>query len=451
MSFFHQARYFRVNAACCLIGVILRVAVIATQEHLVVRLAKDLRSQLGAHTVLRHNRTRNLGGAFQIVASARGNVVAENLFRNAAAHKHCQLIKHLSQRVQHLIFLRNGQRVAQRTTTRDNRNLVDGICMLKQVTNQRMTAFVVRDGLLRMLIHNEALALGTSHNALHGLGDLGLRDNFLVATSRQQGAFVHEVRKVGTRKARRQRCHTLQVHIRTQRLVLGVHLQNAFATLYIGRVHHNLTVETARTQQRGVQNVHAVRGGNKHHGVVLVKAVHLNKQLIQRLLAFVVTATYAGTTLTTNGINFVDEDNGRACLFGLVEQVAHTGSTHAHEHFHKVRTRNAEERHARFACNGTREQRFTGTRRAHQKATARNLCTHGLIFVGICQEILNLAHFLHGFVHAGNIVKRHIGTLFLCLARLRLTEVHLGICGTIHLNEEENHQACQQQNRQNAA
>ena len=400
---------------------------------------------------MRHNRTRNLGSALQVVTGARGNVVAENLFRNATAHEHRQLVKHLTQRVQHLIFLWNGQRVAQRTAARDNRNLVDGICVLKQVTDQRMTAFVVRDSLLRVLVHNEALALGTSHNALHGLGDLGLRDNLLVATSRQKSAFVHEVRKVGARKARRERRHALQVHVRTQGFALCMHFQNALAALYIGRVHHNLAVEATRAQQRRVQNIHAVRGGNKHHGVVLVKAVHFNKQLIQRLLAFIMAATHTSTTLTTNGVNLVDEDNGRTCLFCLIKQVAHTGSAHAHEHFHKVRTRNAEERHARFTCNGTREQRFTSTRRAHQKAAARNLCSHGLIFVGICQEILDLAHFLYGFVHAGNVVKRHIGTLFLSLARLRLTEVHLGIRGTIHLNEEENHQARQQQNGQNAA
>ena len=451
MGFLHQTRYFRINAACCLIGVILRVAVIASQEHFVVRLAKHLRSQLRAHAVLRHNRARNLSSAFQVVASARGNVVAENLFRNATAHEHRQLVKHLTQRVQHFIFLRNGQRVAQCATTRDNRNLVDRIRVLKQVTDQRMTAFVVRDSLLRMLVHNETLALGTSHNALHGLGNLGLRDNLLVAASRQQRAFVHKVRKVGARKARRERCHALQVHVRTQRLVLGVHFQNALAALYVGRVHHNLAVETTRAQQRGVQNIHAVRSSNKHHSIILVKAVHLNKQLIQRLFAFIVAAAYARTALTTNGIDLINEDNGRTCLFGLVEQVAHTGSTHAHEHFHKVRTRNAEERHARLACNSTREQRFTRTRRAHQKAAARNLCAHSLIFVGICQEILDLAHFLHGFIHAGNIVKRHIGALFLRLARLRLAEVHLGIRGAIHLNEEENHQARQQQNRQNAA
>jgi hypothetical protein len=39
------------------------------------------------------------------------------------------------------------------------------------------------------------------------------------------------------------------------------------------------------------------------------------------LFTFVVSASEAGTTMTANGVDFVNENNGRALRLGLLEEV----------------------------------------------------------------------------------------------------------------------------------
>ena len=67
MRLLHDARHLVVDATRGLVGIILRVAVIAAQEHLVVRLAENLRAEFRGHAVLRHHRPCDLRRALQVV------------------------------------------------------------------------------------------------------------------------------------------------------------------------------------------------------------------------------------------------------------------------------------------------------------------------------------------------------------------------------------------------
>ena len=75
-----------------------------------------------------------------------------------------------------------------------------------------------------------------------------------------------------------------------QRLAARVDLEDLRAALAVRPVDGDLTVEAARAQQGGIEDVGPV-GGRDHDDVVLgLEAVHLDEQLIERLLALVVTA-----------------------------------------------------------------------------------------------------------------------------------------------------------------
>ena len=104
------------------------------------------------------------------------------------------------------------------------------------------------------------------------------------------------------------------------RLALGVHLQDLEAAPEVGRVHRDLAVEPARPQQRGVEHVRPVGGGDQDHAAADVEAVHLDQQLVQGLLALVVAAAHAGATVPADGIDLVDEDDRGRVLLGLLEQ-----------------------------------------------------------------------------------------------------------------------------------
>ena len=340
-----------------------------------VGLTEHLSAKVFAHAVLSDDGTGDLGCTLQVVGCAGGDVLTVDLLGHATAHEDGHLVEHFLVATEHLVLVGDGQGIAKRTAAADDADLMHRIGMLKQVADQSMTAFVVSNGLLGVGVHDTALLFGTGDDALHGLGDLTHGDDLLAAACGKKSAFVHEVHQVGTREARGELSDLLKVDVGTTRFVGGMNLKNALAALDIGRVDGDLPVEAARAKQSRVKDVDTIGCGDKHNGIVLLEAVHLDEQLVQRLLALVMTAAQAGATLAADGVDLVDEDDGRRSFLCLSEQVANTACADADEHLDEVGTGNTEERHARLTCNGAREQRLTGTRRANQKAAARDLST----------------------------------------------------------------------------
>ena len=162
-----------------------------------------------------------------------------------------------------------------------------------------------------------------------------------------------------------------------------MHIQDLLTATNVRQRNIYLPVKTAGTQQCLVENVWTVGGGHHDHTQIGFESVHFNQHLVEGLLALVVSAPKARTTLTAHGIDFINEDDAGSIFLGIFEHVAHTRSANAHKHFHKIGTRNTEERHLGFASNGLGQQGLAGSRRAHQQQTAWYAATQLLEFLGI--------------------------------------------------------------------
>jgi hypothetical protein len=138
-----------------------------------------------------------------------------------------------------------------------------------------------------------------------------------------------------------------------------VHLEDLEAPLLVGHVHGNLAVKAPGAQQRGVEDVGAVGGGDHDDAGVALEAVHLGQQLVQRLLALVVAAADAGAAGAADGVDLIHEDQAGRVLLGLLEQVAHAGGADADKHLDELGAGDGEEGHARLAGDGLGEQRLT--------------------------------------------------------------------------------------------
>ena len=124
-------------------------------------------------------------------------------------------------------------------------------------------------------------------------------------------------------------------------------------------------------QQRRVEHVGTVRRGDEDDALVRLEAVHLDEQLVQRLLALVVAAAETGAAVTADGVNLVDEDDAGGVLLALLEQVADARRADADEHLDEVRAADREERHVGFAGHRARQQRLAGAGRAHEQHALR--------------------------------------------------------------------------------
>ena len=120
MGLAHDALDLDVDAAGRLLGVVLVVGVVTTQEHLMLGLAKDHGAKLRAHAQAGNHFAGHLGGALKIVARAGGDVVAHQLLGHATAQEDRELVKHLVLGLQEVVLARKLQRVAKRLTAADD-------------------------------------------------------------------------------------------------------------------------------------------------------------------------------------------------------------------------------------------------------------------------------------------------------------------------------------------
>ena len=187
---------------------------------------------------------------------------------------------------------------------------------------------------------------------------------------------------------------------RRDRLAPGVHPQDALAAVQVGLVDHDLPVEAAGAQQRRVEDVGPVGGGDQDDAALDVEAVHLDQQLVQGLLALVVAAAEAGAAVPADGVDLVHEHDRRGVRLGLLEQVAHPGGADADEHLDEVRAGDRVERHAGLAGHRPGQQRLAGAGRAVEQHALGDLGADRLELGRVLQELLDLLELLDRLVGA---------------------------------------------------
>ena len=142
--------------------------------------------------------------------------------------------------------------------------------------------------------------------------------------------------------------------------------------------------------------------------MLLVEAVHLDEQLVERLLALVVATAEPGAAVTADRVDLVDEhDRGRGGL-RLLEQVAHARCADADEHLDEVGPADREERHAGLTRDRLGEQRLAGAGRAEEQHALRDLGAHLLELGGRLEELLDLLELLDRLVEAGDVGERDL-------------------------------------------
>jgi hypothetical protein len=390
------------------IGVVRLRRDIAAQEHLPLLLAERSWTDGVRHAELGHHLTRDLAGSFDVVGRSGRDVVRDDLFGDASAHQHGELIADLFASHQETVPLWKRERVSEGPATRDDRDLVHLVGVRQNMGDEGVTAFVIRDDATFIGVHDPTLALGAGHDAIDGFLDLAQRDGLLRPARREQRGLVDDVGQVRAGKPGRAARKNIELDITSERLSAGVHLQDCLSALQIRTVDDDLPIEATRAKERGIEDVRPVRRRHQDHGRALIEPIHLGQQLVEGLLALVVAAADAGPPLPPDGVDLVDEDDGRSGRFRLLEQVSDPGSAHTDEHLHEVGAADREERNAGLARDGPRQERLAGPRRAEQQHAARDLRAHGLELARMLKVVLHLLQFLDRLFKAGDVRERRL-------------------------------------------
>ena len=142
------------------------------------------------------------------------------------------------------------------------------------------------------------------------------------------------------------------------------------------------------------------------------------------MLPLVVTTAHTGAPLATNRVDFVDENDARAVFLGPLKEVPDPGSAHAHEHFHKLGTREGEKGHTGLSGNGLGQQGFTRSRGADKQHALGDFRAHGGEALRGFQEGDHFLEVLFGLLNAGNVIEFDARFSFHRKAGLGLAELH---------------------------
>ena len=279
-----------------------------------------------------------------------------------------------------------------------------------------MPRLVVRRTSL-LLGRDHDLAGGTEHDPLDRVGEVDALDRLVVTTGGQQRGLVDEVLQLGADHARRRGRDVVERNRGGQRHVPGVHLENAPTTVPIRRVHDNAAVEPSRSEECRVEDLGTVGGGQYHHALVPRETVHLGEDLVERLLALVVTTEVDRPTPgPPDRVELVDEDDRRRHLLRLFEQVAHPARADTDDHLDELRSGDRQERHGRLARHRPREQCLAGAGRTGEEHASGDLGSEPAEPVGVPEELDDLHDFVLDLVDPGDVGEGRSAT------RLRLVQ-----------------------------
>ena len=184
-----------------------------------------------------------------------------------------------------------------------------------------------------------------------------------------------------------------------------VDAEDGLASLEVGVADRDLPVEPSRPQQRRVEDVRTVGGGNDDDAAVRLEAVHLDEELVERLLALFV-AERAAAAAAADGVELVDEHDARGMAAGIAEQTADARRAHAGVHLDEVRAAGEEKRHPGFAGDRSRQERLAGSRGPDEQDALRDAPADGGKATRFAQEVDDLLDFVLGLVDARDVLER---------------------------------------------
>ena len=202
----------------------------------------------------------------------------------------------------------------------------------------------------------------------------------------EEGRLVQDVREIGPREPRGPRRDDLEAHLRGEPDVAGVDPQDRLPAAHVRPIHEHLTIEAPGPKECRVQDLGPVRGRHDDDALGGVEPVHLDQELVERLLALVVAPDEAGRAgaALADGVQLVDEDDAGRLLLGLLEEIPHAGRPDADEHLDELRAREEEERDIRLPRDRPREERLAAARRSDDQDALRDAAAQPLVLLTDC-------------------------------------------------------------------
>ena len=336
--------------------------VATTEEDRAITFAVFNHTEFVAHAPFADHVASKRGGLTDVARSPVRNVVAIEAFGNAATHGDDEVGERFLLLSRVLISFGEIHGGTQVGAARNDRDLVQRIGVRQDHVEIGVPGFVPSGAYFLLLGHGKASALAAPADLVACLLHFIERHRIESATSGKQSGFVDKVRQFSPREPGSTAGNFGEIHPCGEFDLLDVNAEDFFAPVDVGQGDRDLAVETAGTQQRRIEHVRTVGGSDDDDAFLGVEAVHLDKELIECLFALVVTTAHAMAAMTSNRVDFIDEDQAGRVLAALLKHVADARGTDADKHFHEVGTRDREEWYVSLTRDRASEESLAGSR-----------------------------------------------------------------------------------------
>ena len=417
------------------------LAVIPSEENFVFVGTIDHRTELFAESVAGDHVSCDSGGALKVVGSTGGNIAEDDCFRNTAAEEGAEFLFHIAFGNVVSVLNRKAHGVTAGIAPRTDGDFVNRILAFAEIGYDCVTCFMVGGKALILIVDLSGFLFRTGNNLDGRFLDFLHGDCLFLASCGKKSGFVRKVFKLCAGEARGGFCNYAKVNVRTERFVLCMDFKNRFASLNVRCTHYDLAVETSGSEKSRVKDIRAVGCRHNDDSGVVAETVHLNKELVKGLFAFIMSAAETCASVTADCVDFIDENNCGGILFCFAEKVANTACADADEHFNKVGTGNGEERNSCFAGNRPCKKGFTGTGLSHKENALRDSCAEGIEAVRVFEEFNDFLKLLFFLVAACNI-RKGCGFVAGFILIFRLGEIHCLSAALLTHHEKPEHSHC---------
>ena len=374
-------------------------------------------ADLGTHTPLLDHALGDAGNLLEIIGGTGGDSVltVDDLLGETSSEGdgklRLEVLTAVHARLEAGLLRGEEGKSAGTVGAGDDGDLLDLVVVGDERTDDGVAGLVVGDELV--LTGGEGggttLLLQADHDTVDGTVDLLPADGGLAVAGGGDGGLIHEVLELSAGETGSTTGDGLEVDVGFERLATGVDAKDALTALEVGKVDGDLAIETAGTEEGLVQNIDTVGSGNGNDAGVAIETVHLDKDLVDGLLTLIVTTGETGTTLTTDGIDLIDEDDAGCILLGLTEDVADTGGTDTDEHLDELGTRDGDEGNTGLTSDGLGQEGLTSTGRSVQDDTTGDAASVSRVNLGLLEEIDNLGKLELGTVATGDVLEGDAG------------------------------------------
>ena len=182
---------------------------------------------------------------------------------------------------------------------------------------------MVGDAPLLLVADQPLPLLRAGDQPLDAFLELGQPDVRLAPTGCQKRCLVDKVGQVCPHETRRHGRDLPQADGPIERNRAGMDLEDLLAADQVRAIHNDVTVEAAGPHERRIKRLRAIGRGQEDGPRIRVEAVHLHQELVQCLIALVVSSRPSRAAGLADGVQLVDEDETGGLGPGLGEEVAH--------------------------------------------------------------------------------------------------------------------------------